>query len=200
MEPDVRLEPFTAAHLDAFAALTGDPDVLRFTRFPDPPDPAFPAAWWARYERGRAQGTCEAFAIVDAGGAFLGLALAPHIDGEAGEAELGYVVAAPARGRGIATAAVRQLTRWAFDVRGLERLTLVVDVANAGSQRVAERCGYVCEGVLRNAYIKPGRRGDTIIYARLRTDPEPAPAPAGQRASAASGAPHAARSSGGGTL
>jgi RimJ/RimL family protein N-acetyltransferase len=198
MDPDVRLEPFTAAHLGAFAALAEDPDVRRFTRFPDPPDPGFPAAWWARYERGRAEGTCEAFAIADAGGAFLGLALAPHIDREAAEAELGYVVAAAARGRGIATAAVRQLTRWAFDVRGLERLTLIVDVANAGSQKVAERCGYVREGVLRNSYVKPGLRADTIIYARLRTDPEPA-RPA-QRASAASGAPHAARSSGGGTL
>jgi RimJ/RimL family protein N-acetyltransferase len=198
MEPDVRLEPFTAAHLDAFAALADDPDVLRFTRFPDPPDPEFPAAWWARYEQGRADGTREVFSIVDAHGAFLGLALAAPIDREAAQGELGYVVTPAARGRGVATTAVSLLTRWALVEQRLERLTLMVDVANVASQKVAERCGYVREGVLRNSYVKPGVRADTIIYARLRTDPEPA-GPA-QRASAASGAPHAARSSGGGTL
>jgi len=171
MEPDVRLEPFAPAHLDAFAALAEDPDVLRYTRFPDPPDPAFPAAWWARYEQGRAEGTREAFAIVDAGrDAFLGLALAPHIDREAAEAELGYVVAPAARGRGVATAAVQLLTRWAFDEQHLERVTLIVDVDNVGSQKVAERCGYHRDGVLRNAYVKPGVRADTIVYSRLAID------------------------------
>jgi RimJ/RimL family protein N-acetyltransferase len=173
MEPDVCLVPFTGAHLDDFATLTGDPDVLRYTRFPDPPDPGFAAAWWARYQRGRADRTCEAFAIVDGDDAFLGLALAPHIDRKAGEAELGYVVARGARGRGIATEAVRRLTRWAFEEQGLERLTLIVDVANVASQKVAERCGYVRDGVLRNAYVKPGIRADTIIYSRLPSDPEP---------------------------
>ena len=171
MEPDVRLEPFAPAHLDAFAALAEDPDVLRYTRFPDPPDPAFPAAWCARYEQGRAEGTREAFAIVDAGrDAFLGLALAPHIDREAAEAELGYVVAPAARGRGVATAAVQLLTRWAFDEQHLERVTLIVDVDNVGSQKVAERCGYHRDGVLRNAYVKPGVRADTIVYSRLAID------------------------------
>jgi RimJ/RimL family protein N-acetyltransferase len=66
---------------------------------------------------------------------------------------------------------VALLTRWAFDEQRLERLTLVVDVANAASRKVAERCGYVRDGVLRNAYVKPGVRADTIIYSRLRNDP-----------------------------
>jgi RimJ/RimL family protein N-acetyltransferase len=171
MEPDVRLEPFTPAHLDAFTALAEDPDVLRYTRFPDPPDPDFPAAWWARYEQGRAEGTREAFSILAPDGdTFLGLALAPHIDREAAEAELGYVVAPAARGRGVASAAVALLTRWAFDEQQLERVTLVVDVDNVGSQKVAERCGYHRDGVLRNAYVKPGVRADTIVYSRLATD------------------------------
>jgi RimJ/RimL family protein N-acetyltransferase len=175
MDPDVRLVPFTADHLDALSALAVDPDVLRFTRFPDPPEPDFPAAWLARYEQGRLDGTREAFAIVDGADddALLGLALAPHVDRAAAEAELGYVVTPAARGRGIATAAVRRLTRWAFEEQGLERLTLIIDVANEGSRKVAERCGYLRDGVLRNAYVKPGVRADTMIYSRLRTDPDP---------------------------
>lgn len=192
MATDVFLEPFGAAHLEPFAAMAADPDVLRFTRFPDPPQRSFPTGWLARYEAGRAEGTREAFAILDAGGAFLGIALAPEIDREAAEAELGYAVVPAARGRGIATAAVRMLTRWAFAEAGLLRVTLIIDAANAGSCKVAERCGYVREGVRRNAYVKPGIRADTIVYSRLPSDPEPS--------SDASGAPQPSRSAGGGTL
>jgi RimJ/RimL family protein N-acetyltransferase len=173
MAPDVRLEPFSAAHLDAFAAFCDDPDVLRFTRFPDPPDPGFPAAWLARYEQGRRDGTREAIVDAAAPGTLLGVALAPEIDREALEAELGYLTAPAARGRGIATAAVRRLTRWAFDDQGLQRVTLLIDDANVGSRRVAERCGYVRDGILRNSYVKPGIRADVHVYSRLPTDPEP---------------------------
>jgi RimJ/RimL family protein N-acetyltransferase len=168
MDPDVRLVPFTAAHLDDFAALAQDADVRRYTRFPDPPQRSFPQTWLERYEEGRRDGTREAFAIEDGEGRFLGLALAVAIEREAGEAELGYTVAPAARGRGVATAAVTALTRWAFDEQELERLTLLIEVANVASTRVAERCGYVLEGVRRNAYVKPGLRGDTAVYACLR--------------------------------
>src|SRR5689334_4065736 len=54
VEPAVRLVLFSAAHLDAFAPMTHDPDVLRYTRFPDPPEDGFPREWLARYEAGRA--------------------------------------------------------------------------------------------------------------------------------------------------
>jgi len=169
MGPDVRLTPFGATHLAAFAALAEDPEVRRYTRFPDPPEPGFPAAWLARYDEGRRDGTREAFAVEDpATGAFLGLALAVAIDADAGAAELGYTVAPAARGRGVATAALAALTRWAFAERGLTRLTLLVEVENVASTRVAERCGYVLEAVRRNAYVKPGRRADTAVYARER--------------------------------
>jgi RimJ/RimL family protein N-acetyltransferase len=201
MPHDLRLEPFTTSHLEGFASLTDDPEVLRFTRFPDPPEPGFPRAWLDRYERGRRAGSCEAFAVLGADGAFLGVGLAPHIDRPAAEAELGYVIAPGARGRGVATETVRRLTRWAFDEQALLRLTLIIDVANTGSQKVAQRCGYVREGLQRNAFVKPGVRSDALVYSRLPSDPEPDPAPAPQApATPASGAPHDSRSSGGGTL
>jgi RimJ/RimL family protein N-acetyltransferase len=168
MDPDVRLVRFTAAHLDDFAALAEDADVRRYTRFPDPPQPTFPQTWLARYEEGRRDGTREAFAIEDGDATFLGLALAVAIEREAAEAELGYTVTPSARGRGVATVAVSALTRWAFDEQQLERLTLLIEVANVASTRVAEHCGYVLEDVRRNAYVKPGLRGDTAVYARLR--------------------------------
>ncbi len=102
-------------------------------------------------------------------GSFLGIAVAVRIDDEASEAELGYILAPEARGRGAATEGLRQLTEWGF-ARGLQRLELRVDGPNEASKRVAERCGYTLEGVLRSVYFKEGRRSNLFIYSRLPDD------------------------------
>jgi RimJ/RimL family protein N-acetyltransferase len=172
--PHLRLELFTAEHLDGMKALVFDPDVRRFTGFPEPPDLEFPRRWLDSYEAGRREGTREAFAAVDPAGRFLGLALAPAITLTAQEAELGYVVAPGARGQGVGTEMLRQLTRWGFDRLGALRLALQIDATNGASLEVARRCGYVREGVKRNAYVKRGVRADMVQLARLPSDPEPA--------------------------
>jgi RimJ/RimL family protein N-acetyltransferase len=169
----VRLVPLGDEHLPDVAALVADPDVVRFTRFPVPLPDGFLARWYARYRDGRADGTRAAFAIVDAGGAFLGLALAVHIDGEAREAELGYLLAPGARGRGAATQALRQLSAWAFAVLDAQRLHLLISVDNQPSSRVAQRAGYTLEGVLRSLYVKQDLRSDTEVWSLLPTDVRP---------------------------
>ena len=93
------------------------------------------------------------------------------IDAEAREAELGYITAHDARGRGVATAMLAALTRWALAERDLLRVTLLIDVANPASSRVAERCGYRREGVLRSVHVKQGRRADLELWSRLPSDP-----------------------------
>ena len=166
----MELERFGEQHLGAVAELIADPEVLHFTRIPEPAPPGFERTWLDAYQAHRRDGTREAFAIVE-DGRFLGLALAPHIDREAGEVELGYIVARPARGRGVATKALRELTRWAFDELGAQRIELMIESANAPSVRVAEHCGYVYEGERRSTYLKQGRRVDTLVYSKLPSDP-----------------------------
>jgi RimJ/RimL family protein N-acetyltransferase len=165
------LRPLADEHLDAVGALFDDPDVLRFTRLPVPPPPGFERTWLDRYEAGRRDGTREAFAVVDDDGSFLGMAMAVDIDREAREVELGYIVAPAARGRGVATAALDQLTRWAFAELDALRITLIIDVENRASARVAERCGYVLEGVMRSSYLKDDLRIDAGLWSRLPSDP-----------------------------
>jgi RimJ/RimL family protein N-acetyltransferase len=167
----VRLVPLAEQHLDDLAGLFDDPDVLRFTRLPVPPPPGFAASWLERYESGRRDGTREAFAALDEAGRFVGLALAPEIDREGRELELGYIVAPAARGRGVGTAMLAALTRWALqDVQAL-RVYLIIDVENAASERVAERCGYVREGVMRSIHLKQDLRVDAGVWSRLPSDP-----------------------------
>ncbi len=168
----IRLAPVTAEHLPLLRSLVADPAVQRFTRIPVPPPPDFAEQWLAAYLAGRQEGTRIGFAVVDAEtGEQLGMAVAPTIEPDAASAELGYVVAPGARGRGVATAALGLLTDWALSELGAERLELRISVGNVASKRVAERCGYVREGVLRSLYVKDGLREDTEIWSRLASDP-----------------------------
>jgi len=165
-------EPLSEAHVPAVDEMLSDHDVLRFTRIPEPVPADFAHSWLEFYDDGRRDGTREAFAVVDTvDGSFVGLALAPRISHEERTAELGYVVAPSARGRGVATEALGLLSGWAFTDLDAVRLELWIDVVNGASKRVAERCGYVREGVLRSVYFKQGQRRDFEIWSRLRSDP-----------------------------
>jgi ribosomal-protein-alanine N-acetyltransferase len=66
------------------------------------------------------------------------------------------------------------LTRWAFAEQGALRAYLIIQVENRASVRVAQRCGYVREGVLRSIHLKGERRIDAELWSRLPSDPEPA--------------------------
>jgi len=171
--PEVRFERLDERWLDEVADLVADPDVRRFTRIPEPPPEGFAQSWIDVYEAARTDGSREGFAALDGDGRFVGLGLAPEIDRDAGELELGYIVARQARGRGIATEILRLLTRWAFDELKAQRAYLVIDVGNSASARVAERCGYRLEGVMRSIHVKQGQRADAGLWSRLPGDPSP---------------------------
>ena len=165
-----RLEPLQARHLDDVRALVADPEVLRYTRIPEPPPDDFAESWIASYEAAREDGTRDGFAAATGDGEFVGIGLAPTIDRKDLELELGYIVPARARGRGVATEILRLLTVWAFDQIGAMRAYLIIDVENRASERVAERCGYVREGVMRSIHLKQGRRVDAGLWSRLPSD------------------------------
>ena len=166
----MRLEPFGMEHLDALREFIGDPDILRYTRIPEPTPPDFPEQWLASYAGARRDGTREAFAAVGDERELLGLGLAPTLDRETGEAELGYNVAPAHRGRGVGAAILRDLTAWAF-TQGIQRCELFIDVRNPASERVAQAAGYTREGTLRSVHHKQGQRVDVTVWSRLPTDP-----------------------------
>jgi len=168
---DLRLVALGEEHFDDVRAMLDDPEILHFTRIPEPTPEDFPERWLERYRQGRQDGTAEGFAAIDGDGRFVGLALAPTIDRDGAEVELGYIVPRAARGRGVATEMLRRLTRWAFDSASALRIVLIIDVENVASELVAERCGYVREGVMRSSHLKQGRRIDAAIWSRLASDP-----------------------------
>jgi RimJ/RimL family protein N-acetyltransferase len=166
----IRLEPLDARHLEGLAELGRDPEVQRFTYVPDPWEEGHERAWLERYEQAP-EGTRTAFAIMDEeSDAFAGFAALVRIDPDAREAEAGYIVSPGARGKGVAARALRLLTAWALNELALERVELRITPENLPSIRVAERCGFVREGVLRSLYFKQGQRSDLAVYSRIRSD------------------------------
>jgi RimJ/RimL family protein N-acetyltransferase len=168
----IRLERWASRHSDGVAAAGRDPDVQQFTYVPSPWQEGFERAWLERYDDGWEEGTRAGFAIVDAASSeFLGLALLVRIDRAARECEAGYLVAPQARGRGVAVRALRLLTEWALTELQLLRVELRISTDNGASTRVAERAGFVREGVLRSVHFKNGVRADVAVYSRLAGDP-----------------------------
>jgi RimJ/RimL family protein N-acetyltransferase len=168
----IALEPLDQRDADGMLALAQLDDVIAYTRVPAGADAAFVRDWIGRYERAWDEGTAAGFSIRDRDGAFLGFAAAVALELEERQAELGYMVLPEARGRGVARRSLELLTRWCLDELALERLELRIDPGNAASTRMAERAGYRLEGVLRSLYLKDGRRSDTAVWSRLRSDPE----------------------------
>jgi RimJ/RimL family protein N-acetyltransferase len=86
-------------------------------------------------------------------------------------AEVGYWLLPDARRQGLATRSVRLISRWALRDLQLARLSLMTEPDNDRSQRVAERSGFVREGVLRSYKEMAGRRVDCVVFSLLPADP-----------------------------
>jgi RimJ/RimL family protein N-acetyltransferase len=167
----IRLGPLTPAHKPELETLVHDEGVRRYTRVPTEPPADFVETWLGFYESGWREGTRAGFAVETHDGEFLGLGMFVRLESEGRQGEIGYVIGPAARGRGIATRTLRLLTDWGFSQLELERIELWIDVTNPASERVAERIGYVREGVLRSYWFKEDIRCDFGVWSRLRSDP-----------------------------
>jgi RimJ/RimL family protein N-acetyltransferase len=85
--------------------------------------------------------------------------------------EIGYLLAADARGRGLATRAVGLLVGWALRDLGMARVQALVDPDNPRSAAVLERLGFQREGLLRHYRAGESKRQDRLMYALLADTP-----------------------------
>jgi ribosomal-protein-serine acetyltransferase len=83
-------------------------------------------------------------------------------------ANLGYWVRTSAMGQGVAVAAVQLVSEYAFRETDLLRLEIVCAVGNVRSQRVAQKCGAVREGILRNRLLLPSGPSDAVMFSLVR--------------------------------
>jgi ribosomal-protein-serine acetyltransferase len=90
------------------------------------------------------------------------------------EFEIGYFVDRDHEGRGFVVEAVKACLSFAFEALGAHRASLRCSDTNARSSRVAERCGFVLEGHLRQTDRRirreDGTLGGVLLYGMLREE------------------------------
>lgn len=83
--------------------------------------------------------------------------------------DIGILVGEPEYwGQGHASVAIDLLTRFAFEVLGLHKVTAGCYGPNVGSRRAFERAGFVVEGIRPSHYLCDGEFVDGILMARVR--------------------------------
>ncbi len=165
----VLLRPWCEADVPGRLLAFSDPVMQRFSWRAAPYTEADARRDLAGQEEARLRGEGLNFALAGPGdqAAVLGGCSLDHVRLEQGCAAIGYWLAPGARGRGVAAHAVRLLARWAFAGLGLARLELTCGPDNEASQRVAGRCGFAREGLLRSHVPFQGARRDSVLYSLL---------------------------------
>jgi RimJ/RimL family protein N-acetyltransferase len=163
------LRPWRDSDIAALVTTCQDPEISRWTRVPFPYGTSDARAYLLQRHDIVHAGTAAPFAIVAAEDLddVLGSISLLRFSWENARAEVGYWLAKAARGQGHVTRAVRLITRWGFDNLGLERIDLLAATENPASQRVAERCGFTREAILRSYLLGRDGRQDMVAYGLL---------------------------------
>ncbi len=101
--------------------------------------------------------------------AFMG-AITLHPNERDNIAEIGYWLGKPYWGCGYATEAVKEVLRYAFEERLLDKVHALHFGSNPASGRVLEKAGMTYEGTRREHFLKWRRREDAVLYGVLARD------------------------------
>jgi len=120
---------------------------------------------------GRERGSTLPHVILDDTGRLVGrITLNEIVRGPFQSCSVGYWVSAVDNGRGLATAAVREIVRVAFDELGLHRVQAGTLLHNVTSQSVLERNGFVRFGVAPKYLRIAGHWQDHALYQVVKTE------------------------------
>lgn len=83
--------------------------------------------------------------------------------------EIGYFLDENFWNKGITTKAVRLVEKEGFKKLGLERIEIAMQTKNKASEKVAIKCNYKKEGLLKKALRgTDGKMKDAFLYAKVR--------------------------------
>jgi RimJ/RimL family protein N-acetyltransferase len=161
----LRLRNWRDEDVDELAAIVGDPEVMRYVREPLSHAQAGSEivrfrAHWSRWGFGH-------WAVEErATGRLLGrVGLLHHPDWllDRGNVEVGWILARPAWGRGLAQEGGREALRFGFQARGIERIISITRPDNHRSIRVMEKLGLARSG-------ETNWRGHDVVWYSARGD------------------------------
>ncbi|MCW3839294.1 GNAT family N-acetyltransferase [Micromonospora yasonensis] len=168
---ELRLRPLEERDLDAVIETCRDEETVRWTTVPDPYRPEHAEGFLRDVARAAwARGTGATFAIADADDRYAGSVDLRISPASPLVADVGFMTAPHARGRGWMPAALGALSAWGFTTLGLARIEWRANVGNTASQRAAEKAGFVFEGTARSGVQHRGERVDVWVAGLLPQD------------------------------
>ncbi|WP_433531609.1 GNAT family N-acetyltransferase [Micromonospora sp. CA-263727] len=167
---ELRLRPLEERDLDAVVTTCQDPDTLRWTTVPENYDRIQAESFLTLCRDGWAGGTAASFVIADPGDRYAGMVDLRLSATDPLLADVGFMTAPHARGRGYQPAALTAVTAWGFAALGLARIEWQANVGNVASRRVAEKAGFTVEGTARGGLNHRGARVDAWVGALLAED------------------------------
>jgi RimJ/RimL family protein N-acetyltransferase len=123
-----------------------------------------------RQEKEREAGHAFTFLIEEKTEGFCGLIELRAIDHIHSQGELSFWLKVEVWGRGYMSEAVRELIRFGFEDKGLNRLYAYHMLRNPATAHVLEKNGFRQEGLLRQRVIKWGKFEDVALWAILKDD------------------------------
>jgi RimJ/RimL family protein N-acetyltransferase len=167
----IRLRGFREGDLDDFYAVHADPRVMRYWSFPAWTERSQAHARLASAMTGRDAQRLLCWAIAGHGDdRLIGAVTLFAIDRAQGRAEIGYALHSDHWGRGLAREALQLALAHAFGALGLRRVEADIDPRNTASCTLAERMGFVREGLLRERWQVAGDLQDSAMYGLLARD------------------------------
>jgi ribosomal-protein-alanine N-acetyltransferase len=164
---DYRLRPWRKSDLPSLVRYANNREIAKnlTDKFPFP----YSAAdGQALIQFATAAAPTEIFAIEIQGETAGSIGIHPQMDVHRKNAELGYWLAVPFWGRGIATRAVREMVIYVFETFDINRIYARPFGSNLASHRVLEKAGFFLEARLEKTIYKKDRIEDELIYAIRR--------------------------------
>jgi RimJ/RimL family protein N-acetyltransferase len=149
----VRVREIRAGDEAAMTEICNDETAARWIPLPVPYTERDFQIWWQQVRDDSAAGTSLGLLIADADDRAIGSIGIKELS-TPGYGEIGYLLGAEHRGKGLATRALRLVRHWAAHALGLERIELLIHHENEASQHVARAAGFAETGEYR-----PCRRG-----------------------------------------
>jgi ribosomal-protein-alanine N-acetyltransferase len=170
--PRLHVRPLASGDAPEVEAILADRLTRRWLPLPDDSVPLDGRTWCtALAGRQRDLGDGDHYGVLRReDGHLVGLLWTSRTDWTARSTEVSYIVAPAARGFGVAAEAVDALAIALLLEHGFERVELRIAPGNTASRRVAEKAGFIYEGLQRNAGYVHGGRVDLEMWSLVAGD------------------------------
>jgi ribosomal-protein-alanine N-acetyltransferase len=170
--PRLDVRTLVAADADEVDEVLGDRQTLRWLTFPAGAAQPDGLSWCTELAaQRRAAGAGDHYGVVRReDDRLVGLLWTRRTDWGAMTTEVSFAVSAKARGFGLAAEALDALTIALLLEHGFQRIELRLVPGNTAARRVADKAGFVYEGLLRNAGNVHSGRVDLEMWSMVAGD------------------------------